>query len=184
MRNMLSKIAATPNNIVTKKDILATEAKIVDVGKSLKNKVNKLFNGSLAIRQVAAGSDNSCEQELVALGNSFYDVERFGIRFVASPRHADMLLVTGPVARNMAAALKSAYDATPDPKIVVAVGDGAIDGGIWKGNYAVEDGVNAVIPVDYQIPGDPPEPIEILHALLNIMEDIELKSNKLRQDGK
>ena len=178
MRTFLSKIIYTPKNIVSRKDIDSVESDFEFVGQDLKKKVSKLFNGSLAIRQVAAGSDNSCEQELVALGNSYYDIERFGIRFVASPRHADMLLVCGPVARNMAAALRSAYDATPDPKIVVAVGDGAIDGGIWKGNYAVMDGVGSVIPVDYTIPGDPPEPIVIIKALLEIMQDIEKRSTK------
>ena len=184
MRTFFSKIVHTPNNVISKKDINAADAELISVGKDLKKKVSKLFNGSLAIRQVAAGSDNSVEQELVALGNAFYDIERFGIRFVASPRHADMLLVAGPVARNMAAALKTAYDATPDPKIVVAVGDGAINGGIWKGNYAVMDGVDSVIPVDYHIPGDPPEPIVIIKSLLQIMKDIEQKANKSSKGNK
>ena len=119
-----------------------------------------------------AGSDNACEQELVALSNAFYDVERFGIHFVASPRHADMLLVTGPVTKNMQEALKRAYEATPGPKIVVAVGDDAIDGGIYKNSYAVLNGVNNVIPVNYQIPGDPPSPKAILVGLLHILETI------------
>src|SRR3989338_8391386 len=109
-------------------------------GKKLHEKIKKLFKGSLAIRVVTAGSTNACEQELVALGNVFYDVERFGVHFVASPRHADMLIVTGPVSRNMQEALKRAYDATPDPKIVVALGDDAINGGFFKGSYAVLDG--------------------------------------------
>jgi Ni,Fe-hydrogenase III small subunit len=181
---LFTKTIRTPRNVIPKKQITAIETDLIVVGKNLKNKTSKLFNGSLAIRQIAAGSDNACEQELVALGNSFYDIERFGVRFVASPRHADMLLVTGPVARNMAAALKTAYDATPDPKIVVAIGDDAIDGGIWKGGYAVMDGVGSVIPVDYQIPGDPPEPIAIVHALLEIMEDIESKANDSKKDKK
>lgn len=134
-----------------------------------------MFKGSLAIREVDAGSDNACENELTALSNSFYDVDRFGIHFVASPRHADMLMVTGPVSRNMAAALKSAYDATPNPKIIVAVGDDAIDGGIFKGSYATYDGVSSVIPVDYAIPGDPPSPMTILRSLLTILGELEGK---------
>ncbi len=140
------------------------------VGKHIQDQVKKLFKGSLAIRQVDAGSDNACEQELVALSNAFYDVERFGIHFVASPRHADMLLVTGPVTRNMQEALVRAYEATPAPKIVVALGDEAIDGGLFKGSYAVYDGVEKTIPVDYQIPGNPPSPKTILHHLLKILE--------------
>jgi len=132
-----------------------------------------MFNGSLAIRLVTAGSTNACEQELVALGNSYYDVERFGVRFVASPRHADMLMVTGPVTRNMREALVRTYKAMPAPKIVVAVGDDAIDGGIFKGSYAVLDGVHNVIPVDYQIPGDPPSLKRIIGSLLAILSDLD-----------
>lgn len=132
-----------------------------------------MFNGSLAIRLVTAGSTNACEQELVALGNAYYDVERFGVRFVASPRHADMLMVTGPVTRNMREALIRTYEAMPAPKIVVAVGDDAIDGGIFRGSYAVLDGVHNVIPVDYRIPGDPPSPGRIIGSLLAILSDID-----------
>lgn len=145
------------------------------IGSKLESKVKDLFRGSLAIREVDAGSDNSFEQELTALANPYYDVERFGIHFVASPRHADMLMVTGPVSRNMATALKKAYEATPDPKIVVAVGDPAINGGIFKGSYAILDGVHKVIPVDFQIPGDPPSPKIVLQYLLQILEIIEQK---------
>lgn len=148
------------------------------VGADLRHAVNRWFRGSLAIRQVAGGSDNSVEQELVALSNPYYDIERFGVHFVASPRHADMLFVAGPVARNMAEAVKRTYDATPDPKLVVAVGDGAIDGGIWRGSYAVLDGVHTVIPVDFQIPGDPPRPIEILRSLLTIVEAVGQRQGK------
>lgn len=142
------------------------------VGKGIEENVRRLFRGSLAIRQVDAGSDNAAEQELVALSNPFYDVERFGVHFVASPRHADMLIVTGPVARNMAEALKRTYAATPDPKFVVALGDDAIDGGIFRGSYAVFDAVKNVIPVDFEIPGDPPSPRVILCALLKILKTI------------
>lgn len=151
---------------------------ITIIGEKLQSKVNKLFNGSLAIREVAAGSDNSVEQELTALTNSYYDVERFGIHFVASPKHADMLMVSGPVSRNMVHALKVAYDCVPNPKIVVAVGDGAIGGGVYKGSYATVDGVKNVIPVHYEIPGDPPSPKTIMTSLLNILETIDTKTSK------
>jgi Ni,Fe-hydrogenase III small subunit len=145
------------------------------IGEKLDVKVRRLFRGSLAIRQVAAGSDNAVEQELTALTNSYYDVERFGIHFVASPKHADMLMVSGPVSRNMVHALKVAYDCMPSPKIVVAVGDGAINGGIYKGSYATVDGVKNVIPVHFEIPGDPPSPKTILTSLLTILEMIDTK---------
>ncbi|MFA6074336.1 MAG: formate hydrogenlyase [Negativicutes bacterium] len=149
-------------------------------GEKLHTQIKNLFSGSLAIRQIDAGSDNSCEQELVALSNSYYDIERFGISFVASPRHADMLLVTGPVTRNMAEALKIAYEATPNPKIVVAVGDDAIDGGLFSDSYAVSGRVDSVVPVDYQIPGDPPAPMVIVEHLLRIMESYSLKQISAR----
>jgi Ni,Fe-hydrogenase III small subunit len=125
---------------------------------------------SLAIRAVDSGSCNDTELELHALGNAFYDVERFGIRFVASPRHADVLLVTGPVTRNMAEALRRTWEAMPEPKWVVAVGDDARDGGLFAGSYAVAGGVAAVVPVDLHIPGSPPRPGTILSGLLALME--------------
>src|SRR3989338_1022536 len=172
MIELFLKIFKTPQNIILIPDDNLDQDGIVAVGKKIEARVKHLFRGSLAIRQVDAGSDNACEQELVALSNAFYDIERFGIHFVASPRHADMLLVTGPVTRNMAEAVKRAYEATPGPKIVVAVGDDAIDGGIYKNSYAVLNGVNNVIPVNYQIPGDPPSPKAILVGLLHILETI------------
>ncbi len=150
-----------------------SDPEVAIIGKKIDQKIKKLFNGSLAIRVVDAGSDNSCEQELTALGNAYYDVERFGIHFVASPRHADMLMVTGPVSRNSVVALKKAYEATPNPKMVVAVGDGAINGGIYKGSYAIVDSVDQVIPVHFCIPGDPPSPRQILRGLLEILGKIE-----------
>ncbi|MFG1225341.1 NADH-quinone oxidoreductase subunit B family protein [Xanthobacter wiegelii] len=124
---------------------------------------------SLSIREVDAGSCNGCELEIHALGNAFYDLDRFGIRFVASPRHADVLLVTGPVAKNMAEALKRTYDATPSPKWVVAAGDCAINGGLFAGSYGVTDGAAAVIPVDLKIPGCPPTPVDLLTGLLALL---------------
>ena len=127
---------------------------------------------SLAIRAVDAGSCNGCELEIHALNNAFYDLERFGLTFVASPRHADVLLVTGPVTRNMAEALARTYAATPDPKWVVAVGDCARDGGCFAGSYAVSGGVSAVVPVDLHIAGCPPTPGEILSGLLALLRRV------------
>ena len=149
---------------------ISTEKPYEQIGNELKEKIQKMFGRSLAIRQVDAGSCNGCEIEITALNNPIYDIERFGIHFVASPRHADMLMVTGPVSRNMKEALIKTYEATPTPKIVVAVGDDAIDGGIFKGSYGVLDGVHKVIPVNFQIPGDPPSPKTILCHLLQILE--------------
>ena len=125
---------------------------------------------SLAIRQVDAGSCNGCELEIHALNNAFYDLERFGLRFVASPRHADVLLVTGPVTKNMREALERTYHATPDPKWVVAVGDCAKDGGVFSGSYAVVSGVSQVVPVDLHITGCPPSPNQLLQGLLALLE--------------
>lgn len=130
----------------------------------------KLGRG-LAIRQVDAGSCNACELEINALSNPYYDLERFGLRFVASPRHADVLLVTGPVTSSMAEALKRTYDATPAPKWVVAAGDCAADGGLFRGSYAVAGGVSAMVPVDLVIPGCPPTPLALLKGLLVLLAD-------------
>src|SRR3990167_4936910 len=174
MFKLFLKILKNPRLTISKTEITKEQTEIIVIGEKIQQQVKKLFKGSLAIRQVDAGSDNACEQELVALSNAFYDVERFGIHFVASPRHADMLLVTGPVTRNMAVALRRAYEASPDPKIVVAVGDDAIDGGIYKDSYAVLNGVSNVIPVHYSIPGDPPSPKTILYGLLHILETLEV----------
>ena len=124
---------------------------------------------SLAIREVDAGSCNGCELEIHALNNAFYDLERFGLRFVASPRHADVLLVTGPVTKNMREALQRTYAATPDPKWVVAVGDCAADGGMFAGSYACVGGVSAVVPVDLHIKGCPPTPTQLLEGLLALI---------------
>ena len=131
---------------------------------------------SLSIREVDAGSCNGCELEINALNNAFYDLERFGLRFVASPRHADVLLVTGPVTKNMREALERTYKATPDPKWVVAVGDCAFDGGIFSGSYAVTGGVSNVLPVDLHIRGCPPSPYEILKGLIALLEQASKKA--------
>ena len=135
-------------------------------GEALRATLRRLYGGrSLRIRAVDAGSTNAEEIELLALGNAYYDIERFGLAFVASPRHADMLMVTGPVTRNLERALRTTYEAAPHPCLVVAVGDGACDGGIWRGSYAVVGPVDAVIPVHIRIPGDPPCPEAILRGL-------------------
>jgi Ni,Fe-hydrogenase III small subunit len=176
MFKLFYKIFSTPKTVISRK-AFASDEDIVVIGKKIEEKVKKLFRGSLAIREVDAGSTNSCEQELVALGNAYYDVDRFGVHFVASPRHADMLMVTGAVSRNMREALVKTYNATPEPKIVVAIGDDAINGGIFKGSYAALDGVKNVIPVDYEIPGDPPSPKTIICHLLKILEAENDKSN-------
>jgi Ni,Fe-hydrogenase III small subunit len=131
---------------------------------------------SLSIREVDAGSCNGCELEINALNNAFYDLERFGLRFVASPRHADVLLVTGPVTKNMREALERTYNATPDPKWVVAVGDCAFDGGIFAGSYAVTGGVSNVVPVDLHVRGCPPSPNEILKGLIALLEQASKKA--------
>ena len=131
--------------------------------------VLRLLGRALVIRQVDAGSCNGCELEISGLTGPHYDLERFGLHFVASPRHADCLLVTGPVTRNMAEALRRTWEATPDPKIVIAVGDCGRDGGIFAGSYAVVGGVADVIPVDAVIPGCPPSPRALLAGLLDAL---------------
>lgn len=139
----------------------------------LKNKIQKTLRRSLQIREIDAGSCNGCDYEANALMNPLNDLERLGITFVASPRHADMLLVTGPVTRNMHRALLQAYEATPDPKIVVAVGACALSGGIFRESYAVNYGVDSVIPVDMYIPGCPPRPPAIIYGILKAIDRIK-----------
>ena len=148
----------------------ASEDALVEVGHALEQRVRRLFGRSIAIREVDAGSCNGCELEIHALNNAVYDVERFGIRFVASPRHADVLLVTGPVTHNMKIALERTYAATPDPKWVVAVGDCAAGCGVFEGSYAVVGAIEKVIPVDLHIRGCPPRPIDLLRGLIALMD--------------
>ncbi len=146
------------------------DAALAELAARLDRASRRRLGRSLSIREVDAGSCNGCELEIHALNNAFYDLERFGLRFVASPRHADVLLVTGPVTKNMREALARTYAATPDPKWVVAVGDCAADGGVFAGSYAVEGGVSRVVPVDLHIRGCPPDPLALLKGLLALIE--------------
>jgi Ni,Fe-hydrogenase III small subunit len=146
------------------------EASLGQLARDLDRAARRRLGRSLSIREIDAGSCNGCELEIHALNNPFYDLERFGLRFVASPRHADVLMVTGPVSRNMRQALERTYAATPDPKWVVAVGDCALDGGVFAGSYAVVGGVSAVVPVDLHIRGCPPRPDQLLAGLLALIQ--------------
>ncbi len=146
------------------------DAALAELAAKVQRAARRRLGRSLAIRHVDAGSCNGCELEIHALNNAFYDLERFGLRFVASPRHADVLLVTGPVTCNMREALERTYRATPDPKWVVAVGACAADGGIFAGSYAVVGGVTAVVPVDLHIRGCPPTPLQLLQGLIALLE--------------
>ncbi len=141
-----------------------------ELAKTLGERARRRLGRSLAIREVDAGSCNGCELEINALNNPVYDAERFGLKFVASPRHADVLLVTGPVTWNMREALERTYAAVPDPKWVVAAGDCAANCGVFAGSYACAGPVSAVIPVDLHIPGCPPAPVELLKGLLALMD--------------
>ena len=163
LRNLL-------NRPVTEAPPAADDAEIAELAAKLDRSARRKLGRSLAIREVDAGSCNGCELEIHALNNAFYDLERFGLKFVASPRHADVLLVTGPVSKNMREGLLRTYNATPDPKWVVAVGDCAANGGIFAGSYAVEGGVKNVVPVDLHIPGCPPTPTALLKGLIALVE--------------
>lgn len=155
---------------VLTEDVDASGRQLInEVGQELKARAQNKLGHSLSIREVDAGSCNGCELEIHALNNAYYDIERFGLRFVASPRHADVLLVTGPVAKNMREALERTYNATPEPKWVVAVGDCAKNCGVFKESYACAGAVSEIIPVDLHINGCPPEPIKLLQGLLQLM---------------
>jgi Ni,Fe-hydrogenase III small subunit len=146
-------------------------AGLAELAKAVNRAARVKLGRSLSIRQVDAGSCNGCELEIHALNNAFYDLERLGLHFVASPRHADVLMVTGPVTKNMREALQRTYNATPDPKWVIAVGACAVDGGVFAGSYAVEGGVKDVVPVDLTIPGCPPNPRQLLAGLLALLQN-------------
>jgi Ni,Fe-hydrogenase III small subunit len=167
MRKLLFEILLRPP--LTESAPTVEDTALVELARALENAARKRLGRSLAIRQVDAGSCNGCELEIHALNNAYYDLERFGLRFVASPRHADVLLVTGPVTHNMREALERTYVATPAPKWVVAVGGCAQDGGCFAGSYAVSGGVSDIVPVDLHIAGCPPRPIEILRGLLALL---------------
>jgi Ni,Fe-hydrogenase III small subunit len=141
-----------------------------ELATTLQDSARRVLGRALSIREVDAGSCNGCELEIHALNNPVYDLERFGLKFVASPRHADVLVVTGPVTANMKTALERTYNATPAPKWVVALGDCACTGGLFKGSYACIGAVEDVVPVDLRIPGCPPRPVEILSGLIALIE--------------
>jgi Ni,Fe-hydrogenase III small subunit len=149
---------------------LAPECEAIALARQVEEKTKKILGRSVGIRQVDAGSCNGCELEITGLTSPVYDLERFGLHFVASPRHADVLLVTGPVTRNMEVPLRKTYEAMPAPKIVVAVGDCARTCGVFKGSYAVAGSVDTVIPVDVFVHGCPPEPADILRAILAALD--------------
>jgi Ni,Fe-hydrogenase III small subunit len=166
-RTLLEGMLSRP---LTEAPPAADDAALAELAGKLDDAARRRLGRSLSIREVDAGSCNGCELEIHALNNAFYDLERFGLRFVASPRHADVLMVTGPVTRNMREALQRTYNATPDPKWVVAVGECAANGGVFAGSYAVVGGVKDVVPVDLHIRGCPPRPVQLLQGLLALME--------------
>lgn len=145
-----------------------------ELGRKIARSAYHRLGRSLSIRELDAGSCNACELEINALSNPYYDIDRFGLRFVASPRHADVLLATGPVTKNMREALERTYEAMPSPKWVVSAGDCALDGGCFAGSYAVVGGVADVVPVDLHIAGCPPSPLELLRGLLTLLEAINM----------
>jgi len=172
--SLLTKIWKTPT-VTEPLERDESETRVEIIARQIDERARKLFARSLHIREVDAGSCNGCELEISALGNPYYDLERFGLHFVASPRHADCLLVTGPVTRNMAEPLKRTYEATPDPKIVIAIGDCAINCGVFKDSYAVIGSVDKVIPVNVFVTGCPPEPADILRGILHALDRLPHK---------
>ncbi len=163
--SLTERVSPLPKTI---SDTVMKDEAVKQAGHRLKTIVDKRFRGSLAIREVDAGSCNACELEIHALNNVYYNIERFGVHFVASPRHADILMVTGPVSRHMEAALRRTYDATPAPKWVIAVGDCGACGGEFGVSYASCGAVANVIPVDLAIPGCPPAPLALIQGLLSL----------------
>jgi Ni,Fe-hydrogenase III small subunit len=167
MPNLFQKIFRT--GIVTE-PLDPEVGEVVQLVQAIDARAKRLFGRALAIREVDAGSCNGCEIEITGITGPVYDSERFGVHFVASPRHADMLLVTGPVTRNMEIPLRKTYEATPDPKLVVAVGDCAQNCGVFAGSYAVAGSVDQIIPVNVFVTGCPPEPADILRGILTALE--------------
>ncbi len=170
MLRILHQIFRT--GVVTEPLPAAVEAEIAEIGARLEERIRKTFHRSLTIREVDAGSCNGCELEIHAMNNAVYNCERFGIHFTASPRFADMLFVTGPVSVNMEIAVRRTYASTPSPKIVVAVGDCACNGGVFGESYASLGKISNVIPVDLHIPGCPPDPVNILKGLLSLLGEL------------
>ena len=164
--NLLSFLLKKPEDVQAYTPGPAFES----AGHSLRQEIDRVFGHSIAIREVDCGSDNAAEIELANLSAPHYDVERFGITFVASPRHADILAVTGVVTHGMKEALLKTYEATPEPKFVIAVGDDACTGGMYAGTYAALGAVDAVLPVDLKIPGNPPTPVAIMEGMLGLMK--------------
>jgi Ni,Fe-hydrogenase III small subunit len=158
----------------------ASKDETLRIGDALHSRILEVLGRALCIRAIDAGSCNGCELEIHALNNPFYNIEGVGIRFVASPRHADLLLITGPVARHMEAALRRTYDATPDPKLVVAIGDCGCTGGIFGESYASCGRVSNVLPVDVAVPGCPPNPRSILSGILTAISRREVELSGLK----
>lgn len=161
--------------IVTRHIGRSLPKEVESLGVELKSSIKKIFGRSLCIRQVDTGSCGACESEIIAANNPIYDLQRFGINFVASPRHADALLVTGPVSKNMLLALKKTYDSMPEPKFVITCGDCALDGGIFKDSYYIDQAPKDILPVVLHIPGCPPEPIAIIQQLLLFLKQQPVK---------
>jgi Ni,Fe-hydrogenase III small subunit len=177
MRERICKMHEIPRRLIMfpgnkTEPLVFPDYELLSIGKKLNTRIQAIFGRSLAIRELDSGSDNATEIEMVNLTTPYYDVERFGITFVASPRHADILAVTGSVTHNMEIAVQKTYEAMPSPKIVIAVGDDACNGGIYQNTYAVLGGVDKILPVDLKISGNPPSPKQILSALLELMKYI------------
>ena len=160
----------------TREDLIVQENRTPELAKSLDRKARKIFGHALSLRQVSAGGCNACEMEINVLGSILFDMGRFGINLAASPRHADGLIITGPITNNMTHALRSAYDAIPTPKIVVATGACAISGGLFESNAEQSDGLDSILPIDLYIPGCPPSPYSLLDGLLRLLDRIDTDS--------
>jgi Ni,Fe-hydrogenase III small subunit len=174
-------ISAIFRNVFGKKKAVAVQSNAADferLGMQLKKDIDSVFGRSLAVRELDSGSDNAAEIELNNLSTPYYDIERFGVTFVASPRHADVIAVTGAVTLAMAGAVQKTYDAMPQPGLVIAIGDDACGEGILKGSYAVLGGADKILPVDIKIPGNPPTPEEIMRGLSALMALIKERKNR------